>query len=160
MAANFPSVVIITQIRDQFEWLQASLEGTADVVMSQQSDLNDVLQLINMATASIVFVPVRRDAASGIERWAMFARRSNCAGNDPQVLGGLNQRVSRVRPTGTLGRHDRPPSVVKLRVMALPPPRKRTSPRACCRIRRSTAASGKPILTCIRKRSSWASGSG
>ena len=61
-ASNFPSVVIITQLRDQFEWLQTSLEGSADVVMSQQSDLNDVLQLITMATASIVFVPVRRDA--------------------------------------------------------------------------------------------------
>ncbi len=62
MANALPSVVIITQQRDQFDWLQSGLEGTAEVVMSQQRDLNDVMQLINMATASIVFVPVRRDA--------------------------------------------------------------------------------------------------
>lgn len=61
MNKTLPSVVIVTQERDQFDWLQAALEGTADVVMSQQRDLNDVMQLINMATASIIFVPVRRD---------------------------------------------------------------------------------------------------
>lgn len=61
MNNTLPSVVIVTQERDQFDWLQAALEGTADVVMSQQRDLNDVMQLINMATASIIFVPVRRD---------------------------------------------------------------------------------------------------
>ena len=61
MNKSMPSVVIVTQQRDQFDWLQAALEGTADVVMSQQRDLNDVMQLINMATASIIFVPVRRD---------------------------------------------------------------------------------------------------
>lgn len=61
MNNSLPSVVIVTQERDQFDWLQAALEGTADVVMSQQRDLNDVMQLINMATASIIFVPVRRD---------------------------------------------------------------------------------------------------
>ena len=55
------SVVIITQQREQFDWLAGALEGTATVVMSQQSELNDVLQLISMATASIVFVPIRRD---------------------------------------------------------------------------------------------------
>ena len=62
MNNSLPSVVIVTQDRDQFGWLQSALEGNADVVMSQQRDLNDVLQLINMATASIIFVPVRRDA--------------------------------------------------------------------------------------------------
>lgn len=61
MAAKDLSVVIITQQREQFDWLAGALEGTADVVMSQQSELNDVLQLITMATASIVFVPIRRD---------------------------------------------------------------------------------------------------
>lgn len=61
MNNTLPSVVIVTQERDQFDWLQAALEGTADVVMSQQRDLNDVMQLINMATASIIVVPVRRD---------------------------------------------------------------------------------------------------
>lgn len=61
MAAKELSVVIITQQRDQFEWLASALEGTAEVVMSQQSELNDVLQLISMASASIVFVPIRRD---------------------------------------------------------------------------------------------------
>lgn len=62
MNTSLPSVVIVTQDRDQFSWLQSALESNADVVMSQQRDLNDVLQLINMATASIIFVPVRRDA--------------------------------------------------------------------------------------------------
>ncbi|MEL0028726.1 MAG: pilus assembly protein [Perlucidibaca sp.] len=62
MTSMLPSVVIITQQREQFDWLQSSLDGTAEVVMSQQNDLNDVLQLVNMASASIVFVPVRRDS--------------------------------------------------------------------------------------------------
>lgn len=61
MAAKDLSVVIITKHREQFDWLSSALEGTADVVMSQQSELNDVLQLITMATASIVFVPIRHD---------------------------------------------------------------------------------------------------
>lgn len=59
MAAKDLSVVIITQQRAQFDWLASALEGTAEVVMSQQSELNDVLQLITMASASIVFVPIR-----------------------------------------------------------------------------------------------------
>lgn len=62
MTNNLPSVVILTQQRDQFVWLQGGLEGTAEVVMSQQTDLNDVLKLIDMATASILFVPVRRES--------------------------------------------------------------------------------------------------
>jgi len=62
MTNSLPSVVILTQQRDQFEWLQGGLEGTAEVVMSQQTDLNDVLKLIDMATASILFVPVRRES--------------------------------------------------------------------------------------------------
>lgn len=62
MANTEHSVVIISPVREHFDWLQNSLEGTATVVMCQQSDLNDVLQLVNMAAASIVFVPVRRDS--------------------------------------------------------------------------------------------------
>lgn len=61
MAAKDLSVVIITQDREQFAWLEAALEGSATVVMSQQSELNDVMQLITMATASIVFMPIRRN---------------------------------------------------------------------------------------------------
>lgn len=60
---NLYSVVLISPDREPLDWLQGALEGTANVVPCQQSDLNDVLQLINMAAASMVFVPVRR------ERW-------------------------------------------------------------------------------------------
>lgn len=62
MANNEQSVVLISQQREHFEWLQSSLEGTANVVLCQQSELNDVLQLINLASASIIFVPVGRDS--------------------------------------------------------------------------------------------------
>lgn len=55
------SVVLVSTLREEHEWLQGSLEGTANVVLCQQRELNDVLQLINLAAASIVFVPVRRD---------------------------------------------------------------------------------------------------
>ncbi len=55
------SVVLVSTLREEHEWLQGSLEGTANVVLCQQRDLNDVLQLINLAAASIVFVPIRRE---------------------------------------------------------------------------------------------------
>lgn len=62
MTSSEQTVVLISQDRAQLEWLQTSLEGTASVVPCQQSDLNDVLQLINMAAASIVFAPIQRDS--------------------------------------------------------------------------------------------------
>lgn len=62
MTSSEQTVVLISQDRAQLEWLQTSLEGTASVVPCQQSDLNDVLQLINMAAASIVFAPIHRDS--------------------------------------------------------------------------------------------------
>lgn len=55
------SVVLVSRQRDQLEWLQTSLEGTASVVICEQTELNDVLQLLNMAAASILFMPLRRD---------------------------------------------------------------------------------------------------
>lgn len=55
------SVVLVSALREEHEWLQTALEGTAGVVLCQQRELNDVLQLINLAAASIVFVPIRRD---------------------------------------------------------------------------------------------------
>lgn len=54
-------VVIITQVREQYEWLQNALEGTAGVRQCEQTDLNDILKLIELAAASIVFVPVSRN---------------------------------------------------------------------------------------------------
>lgn len=62
MAEIETSVVLISQSREEHEWLQSALEGTAGVVLCQQRDLNDVLQLINLAAASIVFLPIRRDS--------------------------------------------------------------------------------------------------
>lgn len=56
------SVVLVSKQRDLAVWLGSSLEGTAEVVPCQQTDLNDVLQLITMASASIVFVPLERDS--------------------------------------------------------------------------------------------------
>lgn len=53
------AVVLVSSLREEHEWLQSSLEGTANVVLCQQRDLNDVLQLLNLAASSIVFVPVR-----------------------------------------------------------------------------------------------------
>lgn len=61
MPSNDQSVVIVSKQRDLAVWLSNSLEGTAEVVPCQQTDLNDVLQLINMASASIVFIPVEKD---------------------------------------------------------------------------------------------------
>lgn len=55
------SVVLLSADRELQDWLQTALDGTAGVVPCQQSDLTDVLQLLNMAAASIVFVPVQRD---------------------------------------------------------------------------------------------------
>lgn len=55
------SVVLVSTLREEHEWLQGALDGTANVVLCQQRELNDVLQLINLAAASIVFVPIRRD---------------------------------------------------------------------------------------------------
>lgn len=56
------SVVLVSAVREESEWLQTALEGTANVVQCQQTDLNDVLQLISLAAASIVFVPIRRES--------------------------------------------------------------------------------------------------
>lgn len=56
-----PSVVIVTQDREQQAWLETALDGTAQVMASQQTELNDVLQLVSMAAASIVFIPLRKD---------------------------------------------------------------------------------------------------
>lgn len=61
MSESEQSVVLVSTLREEHEWLQGSLDGTASVVLCQQRDLNDVLQLINLAAASIVFVPIRRD---------------------------------------------------------------------------------------------------
>lgn len=61
MSDSEQSVVLVSTLREEHDWLQGSLEGTASVVLCQQRDLNDVLQLINLAAASIVFVPVRRE---------------------------------------------------------------------------------------------------
>jgi len=61
MTTSTQSVVLISTDREQSEWLQSLLEGTASVVQCQQKDLNDVLQLINLAAASIVFVPLAKD---------------------------------------------------------------------------------------------------
>jgi len=61
MTTTTQSVVLISTDREQSEWLQSLLDGTANVVQCQQKDLNDVLQLINLAAASIVFVPLARD---------------------------------------------------------------------------------------------------
>ncbi|WP_022956193.1 AAA family ATPase [Perlucidibaca piscinae] len=61
MSESQQSVVLVSTLREEHEWLQNSLEGTANVVLCQQRELNDVLQLISLAAASIVFVPIRRD---------------------------------------------------------------------------------------------------
>lgn len=53
------TVVLVSSLREEHDWLQGALEATANVVLCQQRDLNDVLQLLNLAAASIVFVPVR-----------------------------------------------------------------------------------------------------
>lgn len=53
------TVVLVSSLREEHDWLQGALEGTANVVLCQQRDLNDVLQLMNLAASSIVFVPVR-----------------------------------------------------------------------------------------------------
>lgn len=57
---KLPSVVMVTRDREQLNWLTEALDGTAEVVLSQQTELNDVLQLVNMATASIVFIPLTK----------------------------------------------------------------------------------------------------
>lgn len=61
MTDSLQTVVLISSLREDHDWLQSSLEGTADVVLCQQRDLDDVLRLLNLAAASIVFVPIRRD---------------------------------------------------------------------------------------------------
>lgn len=55
------SVVLVSKHRDLAMWLSDSLEGTATVVPCQQTDLNDVLQLLSMSNASILFMPIERD---------------------------------------------------------------------------------------------------